>query len=249
MASSPGATKVILGQPGIEHVDGQVFLNLHIMNVGEAPLANLHISDMTLGKARRTSPPGFPIVVDLIGASSTGHVTARFASAGLEVGAKVLFTLSGTYTVDGVAYGLSLNRFLRLPAATAPALPSLKARVEASQRGNYWNYTLTNDEAGASRRSIATFSLGIAAPVAVTGIPAGWAVETDGRTFVLWYAADDAPPYPRQVAPGASLGGFQLMSTRTRSEASAAALTAWDHASDDAGPVVSDYVLTPYRFA
>lgn len=249
MASSPGASKVILGEPGIEHVDGQVLLNLHIMNVGEAPLGNLHITAMTLGKARRASPPGFPIVIDLIGASSTGHVTARFSSAGLATGGNILFTLSGTYTVGSVVYGLSLNRFIRLPSATASALAGLKARVESSQRANYWNYTLFNDEAPASRRSVATVSLSIAAPVAVTGIPAGWAVETDGRSFVLWYAADDAPPYPHQLAPGASLGGFQLMSARTRSEAAPAALTSWNHASDDAGPVMSDYVLTPYRFA
>ncbi|NHZ91973.1 hypothetical protein F2P45_23625 [Massilia sp. CCM 8733] len=249
MASSPATNKVILGEPGIEHVDRQLLLNLHIMNVGEAPLSNLHITAMTLGKARRTSPPGFPIVIDLIGASATGHVTARFSSAGLTPGGKELFTLSGTYTVGGLAYGLSLNRFIRLPAATAPALPGLHARVESSQRANHWNYALFNDEAPASRRALATLSLSIAAPVAVTGIPPGWAVETDGRSFVLWYAADDAPPYPHQVAPGAALAGFQLMSARTRSEAAPAALTSWNHASDEAGPVVSDYVLTPYRFA
>ncbi|MFB9241057.1 hypothetical protein IV454_29775 [Massilia antarctica] len=247
MAKLAAVTKVVLGEPGIEHVDGEVFLNLHIMNVGEAPLANLHIGAMTFGSAQRSSPPGFPIVIDLIGASSTGHVTARFSSAALSVGAKYLFTLSGTYTVDGVAYGLSLNRFIRLPAATAATLAGFKARVESSSQGHYWNYTLFNDESAASRRSVATFSLSIGAPVAVTGIPAGWAVETDGQTFVLWYAADDAPPYPHQLAPGQSLSGFQLMSARTRSEASPAALTSWNQARDEAGPVVSDYVMTPYR--
>ncbi|MDQ1830592.1 hypothetical protein [Massilia scottii] len=249
MAKLAAATKVVLGEPGIEHVNGQVFLNLHIMNVGEAPLGNLHISAMTLGSARRASPPGFPIVIELIGASATAHVTARFSSAELAVGGKYLFTLSGTYTVGGLAYGLSLNRFIRLPAATAAALPRFKARVESASRARYWNYTLFNDEPAGSRKSIATLSLAIAAPVAVTGIPAGWAVETDGQTFVLWYAADDAPPYPHQLGPGQSLSGFQLMSTRTRSEASPAALTSWNHASDEAGPVVSDYVMTPYRFA
>ncbi|NHZ83471.1 hypothetical protein F2P44_30015 [Massilia sp. CCM 8695] len=249
MVKLAAATKVVLGEPGIEHVDGQVFLNLHIMNVGEAPLGNLHIGAMTLGGAQRSSPPGFPIVIDLIGASSTGHVSARFSSEALAVGGKYLFTLSGTYTVGAVAHGLSLNRFIRLPAATAATLPGLKARVASSSRGHYWNYTLFNDESAASRKSLATFSLSIGAPVAVTGIPAGWAVETDGQTFVLWYAADDAPPYPHQLAPGHSLPGFQLMSTRTRSEASPAALTSWNHASDEAGPVVTDYVMTPYRRA
>lgn len=249
MANQRAASKVILGEPGIEHVDGQVWLNLHIVNAGEAPLSNLHITAMTLGKARRSSPPGFPIVIDLIGASSTGHVTARFSSAGLEPGAKVLFTLGGTYTVGGNAYGLSLNRFIRLPAESPAAVPGLNARVESMLRAGHWNYTLVNDEAPDSGRAIATFSLSIAAPVAVTGIPPGWAVETDGRSFVLWYAADDAPPYPHQVAPGASLGGFQLTSTHTRSEATPAALTSWLQSSDEAGPVAADYVLTPYRLA
>ncbi|RSZ57368.1 hypothetical protein HF313_11530 [Massilia atriviolacea] len=249
MASRPAATRVILGEAGIEHVGGQLFLNLHIMNVGEAPLDKLHVTAMTLGKASRASPPGFPIVIDLIGASATAHLTARFSSASLEVGEKYLFTLGGTYALDGRTYGLSLNRYIRLPPASAPALPTLHARVASAQRGGHWNYTVFNDEAPASGRAIATLSLSIAAPVAVTGIPPGWAVETDGRSFVLWYAADDAPPYPHQVAPGAALGGFQLASTRSLSEATPAALSSWQHGGDEAGPVLSDYVLTPYRFA
>lgn len=249
MANVVAAASVILGAPGIEHVNGQVFLNPHIMNVGESPLSNLQITAITFGGARRISPAGFPLMVNLIGAGGSAHITARFSSGALTVGAKYLLSVSGRYTVEGTAYGLTLNRYVQLPAESAPALPSLKARLESSPSTNYWNYALFNDEPPASAQFIAAFSLAVAAPVAVTGTPDGWMVETDNISYVLWHAADYVPPYPHQIAPGRTLAGFQLMSPRTRSEASAAVLTSWNHASDQAGLVVSDYAMTPFRFA
>lgn len=244
------STRVVLGNPGIENVAGQVYLSLQIMNVGETQLNNVQITDITLGNAERNSPAGgFPVIVDLIGAGGVGHVTARFVSTGLTVGAKYLLTVRGSYTVGRIAYGLTLNRFVKIPALSPPAVLTLKARLESAMTTNFWNYMLFNDEAAGSNQYIATLSLAVAAPITVTGTPDGWSVETDGMTYVLWYAADLELPYLNQIPPGHSLGGFQLTSPQTRSEASASSIAAWDHSTDTAGLVLADYAITPYRFA
>jgi len=255
MATVP--VRVMLGAPGIEHAARELRLALHIMNVGEQALERLHVTAVTLtnapgnggGAALRTSPVAFPIVLSTLGAGAVAHLAVRFSSAALVVGSKVLLTLTGSYVQGGASYGLTLNRYLEVPPAGAAAVPALAARLVSTTATNYWNYTLSNDETAASGLHVATLALSVAAPVTVTGTPPGWTVETDNMTYVLWRADDYLPPYPRQIAPGQSLGGFQLMSARTRSEATPAVLTAWNHALDDAGPVLADYALTPYRYA
>jgi hypothetical protein len=249
MANLAVATRTILAAPGIENVGGQVFLNLHIMNVGEFPLEMMHITGIALDGAPRHSPPGFPLVVGRIGAGGVGHATARFSAAPLAVGSKYLLSVSGHYTVSGVAYGLNLNRYVQIPPVGMAAVPGLRARLLSSTSTNYWDYTLFNDEPPASAQHIVSFSLAVAAPVTVSATPPGWAVDTDSHSFVLWYALDAAPPYPRHVAPGQSLAGFRLMAAGTRSEATPALLSAWDHASDAGGLVFAEYAMTPYRLA
>ncbi len=249
MANVAVATRTILGTPGIEQVDGQVFLNLHIMNVGEFSLERLHITGVSLDSALRTSPVAFPVVLDRIGAGSVGHLTARFASGALAAGRKYLLAVSGHYTVRGTAYGLNLNRYVQIPVTALAAQARFQARLASSLSTNYWNFLLLNDEPAGSPHHIASFSLSIAAPVDVTATPPGWAVQTDSHSYVLWYAQDVAPPYPHHVGPRQSLSGFQLMGTGTQSEATPAALTSWNHATDSAGLVSADYVMTPYRFA
>lgn len=249
MATIADPGRAMLAEPGMEHVDGQIALACYLMNVGERPFNSVQVTAITLGRAVRISPAGFPIVIPVIGPSGTGSVSARFSSAGLTVGAKYLLTVSATYTFNGATYGLTLNRYVQIPAPGPAAVPALKARVQTSLAPNYWNYTLFNDEPAGSNRFISSFSLSIAAPVTVTGTPSGWAVETDGRSYVLWYADEYLLPYPHHIAPGASLGGFQLMSARTRSEATASLLASWNHASDDADLTVAGYALTPYRFS
>lgn len=251
MASWPSATRVVLGVPAIEHVDGKIVLTPEIVNVSGVPMRNLQCTDIALGSARRLSPPhGYPVVLGTLNRGSVGQVGARFAAAGLIIGAQYLLTLRGSYVLDGVAQTLALTRYVQIPPPSRrPPAALLRARVASSTSTDFWNYQLLNDESGGSPQHIATFSLSLAAPITVTGIPLGWTVETDSLSYVLWTAAEYAPPYPHQVAPGHALAGFQLMSPRTRSEAAAGMLAAWDHAADTAGLVTGDYALVPYRYA
>lgn len=57
MASWPSATRVVLGVPAIEHVDGKIMLTPEIVNVSGVPMRNLQCTDIALGSARRLSPP------------------------------------------------------------------------------------------------------------------------------------------------------------------------------------------------
>lgn len=249
MATLATAARVILGTPGIENAEGKISIVPHIMNVGDASISNVQCTDITLSSAVRISPPaGIPVVIGLIEAPGVGNVVARFSNAGLTVGAKYLLTVRVTYTISNVVYGLTLNRYIQIPPAANREVPQLNARVETSTAPNVWNYTLSNNETPGRDQYIATFSLAIAAPVTITGTPPGWAVETDGLTFVLWYADDLVMPYPHQVAPGQTLGGFQLSSPRLQSEASACTLVAWNHTTDAGDLITGDYAITPYRF-
>lgn len=243
------AANLILGNPTVIHVAGAISLNIPVLNVGEVGLVRLLCTNITLGTAQRSSPVGFPIVVNQLAASGNVRFAARFSDAGLVVGNRYLLTVRGSYLINGVTYGLALNRYVQIPAVTVPAQPLLKARLKVATSTNYWNYTLSNDEPAGSAQYIATLSLSVFAPVTVTGIPPGWQVETDNSSFVLWTAEDFVLPYPNHVAPGAVLSGFQLMSPRVGSEATGANIGGWNHSTDDAGLIASDYTLTPYRFA
>lgn len=248
MATSIVGARVVLGSPTVQHYGGEVRLTIPVMNVGEVGLANVRITSITLGTAARTSPPGFPIVIGpLLGASTSSPIAARFAGAGIAPGSNLLLIVRGSYTLNGTALGLTLSRYVRVPAAGALPPGSLLARISTSVATNFWNYSITNLEAAGSSQRIAAFSVQLAGPATVTATPAGWVADTDNSTYVLWIAADPGLPYPNHVAPGATLAGFQLMSARTASEASGASVVGWDHATDQAGFVFADYALVPAR--
>ena len=246
---SPVAANLVLGDPSVSHVAGSLSLNIPVLNVGELGVGSLLCTNITLGTAFRSSPVGFPIVIGQLAASNSVRVAARFADSGLVVGNRYLLTVRGSYVVNGVVYGLAINRYVQVPPITVPAYPSLRARVEVSTSTNYWNYRLVNVEPMVSSQFLTSLALNVFAPVTVTGTPTGWQVETDNASYVLWSAADFALPYPNQVAPGSALGGFQLMSPRLGSEATAFSLAGWNHTTDDAGLILGDYTLTPNRFS
>jgi len=122
---------------------------------------------------------------------------------------------------------------------------TLQARVEVSTSPSHWSYTVFNEEPANSQNFIKFFNLDLAGPVAVSGTPTGWDFDTDGATFVLWFNTDEALPYPNDIAPGTSLGGFELQSTATASTQDFYSLVGWDHSIDDAGLVQIGSTLVP----
>ena len=245
MATSATSVRVVLGTPTTQHNNGVLTLSIPILNAGNVTLSTLACTDVKLGTAPCISPPVFPLHLGNVGPRNTVIALAKFT--GTTPGARLLLAVRGSYLVNGVSYGLALNRFVTVPPVTPPALPTLRARVTASTGNAVWDYTVVNSEAAGSSQHVASFSLQVAAPVTVTGTPAGWRAETDNATYVLWVSDDFAPPYATHVAPGQTLGGFQITCPRPASEAGPYSLGAWNHAIDDAGLVAAEYTSTPHR--
>ena len=112
---------------------------------------------------------------------------------------------------------------------------SAHVSVDTSTAG-VWSYTVFNDEPTGSPNYVTAFNLNVDAPVTVTGIPAGWDVDTNNTTFVFWFNTDAVLPYPHDIAPGSSLGGFMISSPGSVSDVITATAVSWDHSLDQPGP-------------
>lgn len=256
MAIWPSAMQVVLGLPAIESVSGKLIITPEIINAGGSAIRRLMCHDVTLGCARRLGPPhGYPVVLGDVERSGVARMTAAFSGIGMLAGAQYLLTVRGSYIVDDISFPLALTRYVQVPAPAAAAGPDqprrqqpLRARVASAVCTDFWNYELVNEEEAGSGLDIVGFTLSLAAPITVTGIPLGWTMETDSVSFVRWSALQQDQGVPGRIGPGRSLSGFQLMSPHTRSEATLSTLSGWDHVAGRAGPAVLDYAVVPYRY-
>ena len=99
-----------------------------------------------------------------------------------------------------------------LLAGTVTAAPlQFSVTTDVSQPGT-WFYTAFNDEPPGSPLFISSFAVVLNGPILVFGAPDGWTTETDYISHVLWFNLDTALPYPHDIAPGESLGGFFIES-------------------------------------
>src|ERR1035441_10862708 len=117
--------------------------------------------------------------------------------------------------------------------------PILEAHGAVSTGPTVWTYTVFNDQAPGDPNYISSFVLEVAAPVFAITAPDGWISITDNISYVQWFNTDPTLPYPHDIAPGASLGGFSLSSTMAFSEMLSYGLSGWDHTLDEPGPSVS----------
>lgn len=122
---------------------------------------------------------------------------------------------------------------------------NLASHIDVSVNSSIWTYTLINDEPANSPNYINSFSLAVDAPITVTNTPNGWDYQTDGSSYVLWFNTDIALPYPHDVAPATSLGGFEIGSPNAASIAQVVGLDSWDHFADAPGTTLTTTVLAP----
>ena len=102
-----------------------------------------------------------------------------------------------------------------MPVQSAAAPLQFSVTTDVSQPGT-WSYTAHNDEPPGSPLFISSFLVVLNGPILVFGSPDGWTTETDYISYVLWFNLDTALPYPHDIAPGESLGGFFIQSPSPR---------------------------------
>ncbi|WP_157201483.1 hypothetical protein [Massilia sp. Root418] len=250
MANWPSAMQVVLGLPAIQNVGGKLIVTPEIINAGGAAIHRLMCHDITLGCARRLGPPhGYPVVLGDVERSGVARVTAVFSGIGMLPEAQYLLTVRGSYIVEDISFPMALTRYVQVPPPSAAAEPRLlHARVASAVCTDFWNYELVNEQETGSGLDIVGFTLSLAAPVTVTGIPLGWTMETDAVSFVRWSLLPQEQGAAGRIGPGRSLSGFQLMSPHTRSEATLSTLAVWDRTAGRAGAAVLDYAVVPYRY-
>jgi hypothetical protein len=233
--------------PTLINTGTSLYVSLPISNSGAAPAPTVFATSITLGTAPRKSPQVLPVFVGDLAIGGTGSLNAQFDSSRLVIGQQYLLTVRGSYGPKYAKQGFTINRYVSVPSAKPFPTPLLGAHLQASIGTATWEYTLFNDEPSGSPQYLFGFSLTIVSPVSVTGTPPGWAFETDNLTYVGWFAEDISMPYPNQLAPGRSLGGFQLQSATSQSESTSYVITSWRHDIDDAGLVSPGAVASPGR--
>lgn len=132
---------------------------------------------------------------------------------------------------------------LLMPGTKAAA--DLMMHFDVNQSGSDFSYTVFNDEPASSSLYISAFHLTVDAAFVVANSPAGWDYVSDFSTYIDWFNTDAALPYPNDIAPGSSLGGFTLRSSVTTSESLPFTASSWDHSTDEGGPSADGSVLAP----
>lgn len=241
------APKLVGAEATVINTGSDFFVSMPLSNVGAEMAPNVFVTGITLGTAQRISPQLFPVYIGHLASGNSGATNMRFRAAGLVPGQRLLLTMRGTYGTRGIQQGFVVNRYVTVPPVTAYPVTLLRARIQATVQPAIWNYTLFNDEPAGSPHYLAALSISVAAPVSVTGTPLGWVADTDSITYVGWLSADEQLPYPSHVAPGGSLGGFQIQSPTALSESTSCVINAWRHDTDAAGLLTADFVATPGR--
>lgn len=241
------APKLVGAEATVINTGSDFFVSMPLSNAGPAMAPNVFVTGITLGTAQRISPQLFPVYIGQLASGNSGAARARFRSVGLVPGQRLLLTVRGTYGSSSAQFGFVVNRYVTVPPITALPVTLLRARIQATLQPAVWSYTLFNDEPAGSPHRLAALSITVAAPVSVTGTPPGWVAETDNISYVGWLSADEQLPYPSHVAPGASLGGFQIQSPTALSESTSCVINAWRHDTDAAGLVITDSIATPRR--
>jgi hypothetical protein len=243
-------------EPTIQHVGSELIISMPIVNSGSTAATNLVLNLLKLrtgGRANlmpKNESAIFPILLDRLEVGGITSVSGRFQDTDPQTGASLtgrslqLFA-GGGYTDSQSQLSFTVSASVTIPDQTSVPAPTLAAQMTVSVASGKWSYTVRNDSPAASQLKISAFALDLAAPISVVGIPAGWSVQTDNRTYVLWSAAPGVST--SQIAPGASLAGFQIQSSSSSSEAMPFSVNAWDFSRNIAGPVRADVILTPAR--
>jgi len=223
-----------------------VSIALPFLNSGGATAHDVKLTSFALGSAVRIEPV-FPLLLGDVGRDNATAAKAIFSSAGLVVGGRYLITVRGTYDFNGSILGFTLNRYVAIPTAARSPISFLAASVTATvnQAADTWSYTVANKEAVESPRFVNAVSIDMQASFVVTGTPPGWIADTDNFSYVLWYVPSSGAPSSRHIAPGKSLGGFQIHSHAAASQGESYTVTSVNVQTGDGDRVAFGTTLGP----
>jgi len=243
MATVLTTPQIVSGNPSLTNTGEDLTVSVPVTNLGQTTANRVYITDITLGTVPRITPKNFPVYIGNLAFESLGNVGARFDARGLAVGSRQLLTIRGTYDRSPVI-AFAISRYITIPVVEPAPVVTLRSHVGVALGPATWSYTVYNDEPGGSTLDIVAFHLDVVAPIGLITAPPGWIAETDNLTYVAWIASDVSTP---RVKAGASLSGFSIQSATTRSESTSFSLMSWNSATDTAGPVGIDTVLSPMR--
>lgn len=232
--------------PGVFNRSKKLVISIPITNTGTVPAEDVMVLDVRLD-SMRSSNLALPWPVGDVAPRTTNGIAAGFSLDGLAVGEKHSVAVKGIYLCNSITIPFTLDIPIVIPEPepkTAFPLMGSKVEVTVDINGALWTYTVTNEEATGSELSINTFQLRIAAPFTVPGTPRGWSLQTDNRSFALWHVNASSGT---AIAPGTSLGGFQIQSSRRTSEGAAYSLLSWNLKTNKSGLIGLGTIHIPAR--
>src|SRR6185436_5929817 len=127
--------------PEVVNSEGRLTLSIPILNTGNATAARMTITGLTLGAAARIEP-ALPLILGNLAPGNTIAVSPAFSLNGLVVGGQYLVVIRGTYRSGNTTHGLTLNRYVTVPAPIPPPVPVLAAHVNVAvdQIVGAWSY-------------------------------------------------------------------------------------------------------------
>lgn len=232
--------------PGVFNRSKRLVVSIPITNAGTVSAEDVTVLDVRLDSTR-PSNLALPWPVGDVAPRTTNGIAAGFSLDGLAVGEKHSVAIKGVYSLNSISIPFTLNVPIVIPEPEPKTtFPLMESKVEVTIDINaaLWAYTVTNEEATGSELSINTFQLRIAAPFTVPGTPGGWLLQTDNRSFALWHVDASSGV---AIAPGASLGGFQIQSPRRTSEGAAYCVTSWNQKTNKSGLLGLGTIHIPAR--
>lgn len=240
------SVEITLGKTAVIYRKTRLSIRIPLLNSGPVPAKNVIVTSVQLNNERQTTL-ALPWAMGDISSITHDHaVLAPFSSEGISEGDSCKVELRGTFEAGSQQRDFALSVSILVPAleVRGPQFLASHLTVAVDLQKRVWSYTVWNDEPEKNQQHIAAFQLRLATLVKVKKSPPGWTVMTDSRSFVLWHASESVES---RVAPGHSLGGFEIESESNSSEGAVYSLSAWDQSQDRADLIGVGTVLAPAR--
>jgi len=109
----------LTGSPALAEVGGTLMVEIPITNNGSSEATSVQVTGMTLRTSTLITATSLPVLLGDIAPGRGAIINANFNKVELIPDTPYLLAINGTYQVGGVSNGFAVNRFIRLPKASA----------------------------------------------------------------------------------------------------------------------------------